>query len=163
MTAARLRCATASDEADIWRLLEPIFRAGDTYAIDRDISKTDALAYWMGGTHKAYVMEAGGVLVGTYFVCPNQAGGGAHVCNAGFATSVTSRGRGLARQMLEHALAEARATGFEAMQFNFVVETNHAARHIWAQAGFAEVGRAPRAFRHPTSGYVDALILYKFL
>jgi ribosomal protein S18 acetylase RimI-like enzyme len=158
-----IRRATPKDASAIWAILEPVFRAGDTYTVDADIPRKAALAYWAGGNHTAFVAEAGKQIVGTYFLCPNQAGGGAHVCNCGFATDPDTRGRGVARRMLEHALSAARAAGFKAMQFNFVVSTNDRAIRTWKQYGFAEVGRLPQAFLHPVEGYVDALVMYKRL
>ena len=65
--------------------------------------------------------------------------------------------------MLAHSLDEARARGYRAMQFNFVVETNARAIDTWTRAGFATVGRLPGAFCHPTEGYVDALVMYRSL
>lgn len=65
--------------------------------------------------------------------------------------------------MLDHALATARAAGFAAMQFNFVVATNTRAIDIWTRAGFETVGRLPGAFRHPEKGFVDALVMYRRL
>ena len=65
--------------------------------------------------------------------------------------------------MLAHALEEAKRLGYLAMQFNFVLASNTRAIDIWKRAGFVEIGRQPRAFLHPTLGYVDALILHKFL
>jgi hypothetical protein len=32
-----IRAATPSDEGQIWRLLEPVFRGGETYTAPRDI------------------------------------------------------------------------------------------------------------------------------
>lgn len=159
----KIRPAEARDAADIWAILKPVFRAGDTYAQPRDISRDAALAYWMGGVHTAFVARQDGLTLGTYYIGPNQLGGGAHVCNCGFATSEPARGKGVARAMLMHALKTARQKGFHAMQFNFVVATNHAALKIWFDNGFAEVGRLPGAFQHPKDGYVDALVLYKRL
>jgi ribosomal protein S18 acetylase RimI-like enzyme len=49
------------------------------------------------------------------------------------------------------------------MKFNFVVSTNTRAVHTWEQYGFDIVGRLPRAFSHPTAGYVDAFVMYKNL
>ncbi|MEL6204860.1 MAG: GNAT family N-acetyltransferase, partial [Pseudomonadota bacterium] len=151
------------DRDTLWSLLEPIFRAGDTYAIEADISRDAALDYWTGGTHRAFLAEEGSTALGSYYLCPNQRGGGAHVSNAGFITSPAARGRGLARTMLHHAEAEARTHGFHAMQFNFVVATNKAALHIWKSEGYAQVGRLPLAFHHPTEGHVDAFVLFKLL
>ena len=158
-----LRRVVADDHPALWGLLEPVLRAGDTYAIDPDIDRAAALAWWCGGTHRAFVAEAGGDLLGSYYLCPNQGGGGAHVCNCGFVTARAAQGRGVARAMLGHALDTARAAGFHAMQFNFVVATNTRAIALWRAHGFDTVGRLPGAFRHPTAGFVDALVMYRQL
>ncbi len=74
-----------------------------------------------------------------------------------------ARGRGVARALCEDAQVRARAMGYLAMQFNFVVETNEGAIALWQSLGFETVGRLPRAFRHPEAGLVDALVMYKWL
>ena len=43
-----IRPASKDDKSAIWRIIGPTIRAGETYALDRDLSETDALAYWMG-------------------------------------------------------------------------------------------------------------------
>jgi len=156
MTDPVIRPAASADHDAIWAMLEPVFRAGDTYAIDPDITREDAIAYW--GAHHPYITDGG-----TYSIRPNQQGGGDHVCNAGFVTAQSAAGKGVARAMLSHAMAQAKELGFEAMQFNFVLANNGRAVDIWLRAGFAQIGRIPRAFRHPSDGYIDALILHKFL
>ena len=156
-----VRPAASADHDAIWEILRPIFRAGDTYTIDPQITEADALAYWTQA--RTYVAEIDDRVLGTYYLKTNQQGGGAHVCNCGYATHPDARGRGVASAMLEHSLKEAPATGYRAMQFNFVVETNEGAIRLWKRAGFAEVGRLPGAFLHPEQGYVDALVLYKSL
>ena len=164
MTPLAIRPAAAADAGALWSLLEPVFRAGDTYAIEPDISREAALAYWTGAPNRVWIAEADAEAdrpLGTFYLRPNQRGGGAHVANAGFVTAPEARGRGVARAMLRHAEDEARAAGFLAMQFNFVVASNAAALHIWFGEGYAEVGRLPRAFRHPAQGFVDALVLMK--
>jgi ribosomal protein S18 acetylase RimI-like enzyme len=65
--------------------------------------------------------------------------------------------------MCEHSLEHARARGFRAMQFNFVVSTNARAVSLWQRLGFEIVGRLPLAFRHPQAGYVDALVMFRAL
>ena len=152
-----------TDAGPLWSILGPIFRAGDTYAVDPEISERDAVAFWVGAPHDAWMAEEAGETLGTYYIQPNQGGGGAHVCNCGFATADAARGRGVARAMLEHSLTTARAAGYAAMQFNFVVETNARAVATWAAYGFETVGRLPGAFRHPEKGEVDALVMYRRL
>ena len=112
---------------------------------------------------RAFVAEADGRVVGTYFLRSNQLGGGDHVANAAYATDPSQRGRGIARRMAEHSLEAAQARGFLAMQFNFVVSSNDSAVHLWQSLGFEVVGRLPGAFRHPRLGVVDALVMSRRL
>ena len=158
-----IRPAGAADADGIWEVLEPVLRAGEAYALPRDMARAEALVYWQLPSHSVFVAEDEGKVVGTYFLCPNQQGGGAHVANCGYASHAEYRGRGIARAMCAHSLDEARARSFRAMQFNFVVSTNEAAVRLWQRMGFAIVGRLPKAFRHPSLGYVDALVFFREL
>ncbi|NKB28956.1 MAG: GNAT family N-acetyltransferase [Rhodobacteraceae bacterium] len=161
MSALTIRKATTGDHAAIWDILRPVFRAGDTYAIEPEISGDEALAYWTQS--HCFVAEVGGEIVGTYYLRPNQRGGGAHVCNCGYATASAAPGMGVASAMLAHSQDTARVLGFRAMQFNLVLVTNEGAIRLWKRAGFVEAGRLPGVFLHPEQGYVDALILHKSL
>ena len=158
-----IRPAAAEDRAAIWGIIGPVIRAGETYTLDRDMSEQDALAYWMGPDKEVFVAEEDGEILGTYYMRPNQAGGGRHVCNCGYMTSAHATGRGVARQMCLHSLGHAKARRYKAMQFNFVVSTNERAVRLWESLGFAVVGRLPLAFQHPTHGYVDALVMFQQL
>jgi ribosomal protein S18 acetylase RimI-like enzyme len=93
----------------------------------------------------------------------NQHGGGAHVANCGYMTAAAASGRGVARAMCTHSLAHARARGFRAMQFNFVVSSNERAIALWEGFGFDIVGRLAQAFEHPRLGLVDAVVMYRML
>src|SRR5688572_8423794 len=151
-----IREAVDGDEAGIWRILEPIIREGATYTLPSDMSEMDAIRFWRAPAHEVFVAESEGDIVGTYFMRANQAGGGAHVSNCGYMTAPWATGRGIARAMCEHSLQHARARGYRAMQFNFVVSTNERAVRLWQDCGFEIVGRLPQAFHHPSRGYVDA-------
>jgi ribosomal protein S18 acetylase RimI-like enzyme len=140
-----------------------MIRAGETYALPNDMSEADALAYWMGNDRETFVAEEDGVILGTYYLRPNQLGGGSHVANCGYVTAQEATGRGVARRMCEHSLQEARDRGFRAMQFNFVVATNERAVRLWESLGFQTIGRLPLAFLHPRHGYTDALVMFRDL
>ena len=159
----QIRPATPADAAAIWAIIGPTIRAGETYALDRNMSEAEALAYWFGADKAVFVAEAEDKILGSYYLRANQAGGGAHVANCGYMTAASATGRGVARAMAEHSLAEARDRGFRAMQFNFVVATNDRAIRLWQSLGFDVVGRLPGAFAHPAHGFVDALVLYRVL
>jgi GNAT superfamily N-acetyltransferase len=59
-------------------------------------------------------------------------------------SSPQAAGRGIARQMCLHSLDHAKARGYRAMQFNFVVSTNERAVRLWTVAGLRR-SRAPAA------------------
>ena len=158
-----IRKATPSDVTAIAAIIVPIIRQGTTYTLDPDMSEADALAYWTGPDKETFVAEQDAAVLGTYYMRPNQAGGGRHVCNCGYMTDAAATGRGVARRMCEHSLKYARSRGYRAMQFNFVVSTNQRAVGLWQSLGFEIVGRLPAAFRHPIQGYVDAFVMYRLL
>jgi ribosomal protein S18 acetylase RimI-like enzyme len=102
-------------------------------------------------------------VLGSFYIRPNQLGGGGHVANGGYVTRPEARGQGVARAMCLHSLSLAAEQGFRAMQFNFVVSSNLAALTLWQRCGFAIVGRLPEAFNHPRLGFVDALVMARRL
>src|SRR5215475_11335901 len=150
----KIRPNTPDDAEEIWAILEPVFRSGETYMIARGISREDAMRFWCDPGQETFVAEDGASVLGTYFLRANWAGGGAHVANCGYITAPAAQGRGIARAMLNHSLQRARERGFRAMQFNCVISTNTRAVRTWEENGFAVVGRSPEAFHHPTLGYV---------
>lgn len=158
-----IRRAGDEDAAAIWAMLEPVIRAGESFALDRAMGRAAALGYWRAADHACFVAEEAGAVVGSYYLRANQAGGGAHVGNCGYVVAAAATGRGAARRMAEHSIEMARAAGFRAMQFNFVIETNARAVELWLSLGFAVAGRLPGAFAHPGGGYVDALVMFQTL
>jgi L-amino acid N-acyltransferase YncA len=180
----KIRPAIDADRNAIWNIFHEVVADGDTYALDPNISREDALAYWFA-PYIAEIAEGGvpvgnGVAVprrptvsptivtsrqilGTYILRSNQSGGGSHVANAGFMVSASARGQGIGRAMAEHCLSEARRLGFLAMQFNYVISTNTAAIHLWEDLGFEIVGTLPSAFSHPDKGFVDVHVMYRSL
>jgi L-amino acid N-acyltransferase YncA len=157
----KIRPASEADRDAIWNIFRDVVAAGDTYALDPNISREDALAYWFAPNTRTYVVEQREIgVAGTYILRPNQSGGGSHVANAGFMVSARARGQGLGRAMAEHCLTEGRRLGFRAMQFNFVISTNTAAIRLWQELGFTIVGMLPDAFHHPEKGYVDVYVMY---
>jgi len=159
----RIREAIETDFEEIWPIFHEIASAGEGYAYPQDTSKEEANRLWMLLPRKTYVAEEEGEIFGTYYLKTNQAGPGSHVCNCGYMVSSKARGRGLATAMCEHSQTIAIKLGYKAMQFNFVASSNEGAVRLWNKLGFKTVGRLPMAFNHPSKGYVDALIMYKWL
>ena len=158
-----IRAARPGDQDAIWAILEPVIRAGDTYTLPPGMPRAQALSYWFSDAHEVFVAEYNEAVAGTYFLRPNQMGGGSHVANCGYITAPAAFGRGVGRAMCMHSLDYAKRRGYRAMQFNFVVSTNARAVRLWESCGFKIVGRLPEAFLHPELGYVEAYVMYRVL
>ncbi|MEG3618657.1 GNAT family N-acetyltransferase [Magnetovibrio sp. PR-2] len=157
-----IREATAQDWPGIWDIFSAVVKRGDTYAYAPDTSEEDAKQIWMAAPKATYVAVDGDDVVGTYYIKTNQVGQGSHVCNAGFMVHEDQRGRGLGRSLGVHALDQARALGYRAMQFNFVVARNTSAIKLWESLGFETIGRLPQAFKG-RDGFQDVLVMYQVL
>ena len=145
-------------------LLRAVFAAGDTYPYSPTIGEDEARREWIDTKRATYVaVDPSERVLGSYYIKDNQPTLGAHVCNCGYVVSEAARGQGIGTQMCEHSQVEARRLGYRCMQYNLVVSTNTVAIRTWESQGFAIAGTLPGAFRHPTLGYVDALVMYKQL
>lgn len=147
----------------IWPFFHQIVAARETYTYDPGIGETAARDLWMlkppGRTVVA--TDHAGRILGTAKMNPNQAGPGAHVANAGFMVDPRCAGSGIGRALGEHVIAWARSSGYRAIQFNAVVETNVRAVGLWRSLGFEVIGTVPEAFCHPVHGYVGLHIMHR--
>jgi ribosomal protein S18 acetylase RimI-like enzyme len=157
-----IRRASDADWPALWPIWQAIVSAQETFAFDPFTSSEQAQRMWLADPpSETWLAEAGGIVVGTYILHPNQKGPGSHVANAGYMVAPAARGQGLGRRLAEHSLARAREAGYLAMQFNSVVATNTAAIKLWQDLGFQIIGTVPQAFRHRTSGLVDVHVMYR--
>ena len=159
-TPPQIRPFEPADWPGLWALLEPVFRAGETFPHDPAITEAEAQLAWVEQSQAVMVaVDATCALVGTYYLRPNSLALGAHVANAGYVVAMHCRRQGIGSRLCQHSLQAARRLGFRAMQFNLVVSTNSAGLRCWQRNGFQVVGTLPGAFRHRQLGYVDALVM----
>jgi GNAT superfamily N-acetyltransferase len=121
-----------------------ILAAGEGYPYAGPIPYAEFSEYWLNG--KSAVIGAwalrDGSFVGSYFLKPNGPGRAAHVANAGYFVVPEWRGKGAGEALVVESMDRARWLGFDALQFNFVFETNPA-RSLYERLGFQMVGRIP--------------------
>jgi hypothetical protein len=150
-----IRPATDDDEDAIWAILEPVLRVGETYALPRDWSRRETLAFWRAPAHAVFVAQEAADHSWHLLSAPQPQGRRRpcrqlRICHpsAGAGTRGCPRnGRALA--------GRGQATGLHGHAVQF--------RALWTKLGFEVVGRLPRAFRHPERGLVDALVMHRML
>jgi GNAT superfamily N-acetyltransferase len=150
LTATGLEVGVAdagpADAAELFEAFAAVVAAGEGYpqAPDDPLTPGAFADYWLDHKSLVAVARHDGRLAGSYYVKPNFAGRAAHIANAGYFVVAGLRGRGIGRALVEHSFDEARALGFDAMQFNLVFEANPA-RTLYERLGFQVVGRVPEA------------------
>jgi GNAT superfamily N-acetyltransferase len=160
-----IREARPEDWEAIWPFFRRIVAAGETYPYDRDMSEPEGRRMWMIGPPGRAVVETdgAGTVTGTANMYANRGGPGSHVASASFMVDPERSGQGVGRALGEHVIDWARTSGFRAIQFNAVVETNESAVALWRSLGFEVLATVPEAFNHPRHGYVGLLIMHRFL
>ena len=158
-----IRPATDKDWPGIWEIFRDVISHGDTYTYAPDFTEEQAKNIWIVNGCHGYVVTHGDQIVGTFTIRTNKPGFGNHIANAGYMVSPAARGQGIAGKMCEHSMQQARAAGFTAMQFNFVVSTNTTAVRLWQRLGFNIVGQVPGAFRHAVHGPTDIYVMHRHL
>ena len=140
-----------------------LYAAGDSFTLAPDAEHEEMLADWFSKEKHTFVAVAGGKIVATFYIKPNQPGLGAHIANGSYMVAPDTRGTGIGRKIGEFSIAEAARLGFHAMQFNFVVKSNEKAVKLWQSLGFEIIGEIPEAFQHKEHGLTNALIFYRKL
>lgn len=165
-----VREAVDGDWAQIWPFFHEIVAAGETFAYPQDVTEPQGREMWMveAPAHTVVAVDsADGVgperVVGTANMYANRGGPGAHVASASYMVDPAFAGRGIGRTLVQYSLDWARKAGFLAMQFNAVAESNVYAVRLYKSLGFTVVGTVPRAFLHPTEGYVGLHVMHREL
>ncbi|MGF7142235.1 L-amino acid N-acyltransferase YncA [Anaerotaenia torta] len=99
-------------------------------------------------------------VVGLYILHPNNIGRCGHIANASYAVSSSCRGHKVGEKLVCHSLETAKNKGFQLMQFNAVVSTNHAAIHLYEKIGFTRLGVIPGGFLLGDGNYSDIILYY---
>ncbi|MFF2411252.1 GNAT family N-acetyltransferase [Streptomyces sp. NPDC058092] len=157
-----IREATAGDWADIWPFFHEIVAAGETFTYPLDLDEHEARSWWLlkSPNRTVVAVDEDGAVLGTAKMTNNHMGNGAHIAGASYMVDPERSGQGVGRALCAYTLDWARASGFRAMQFNAVVETNIHAVRLYRSLGFEVLGTLPEGFNHPKQGFVGLHIMY---
>ena len=114
-TPLQIRPLEPGDWPAVWALLEPVFRAGETFPHDPAITESEAQLAWVEQSQAVMVaVDGAGAVVGTYYLRPNSLALGAHVANAGYVVAEQARRQGIGSRLCQQSLQVARQLGFRA-------------------------------------------------
>lgn len=157
-----IRAVQDGDWKEIYPFFSAIVAAGQTYAYPEDLSSEAARALWLARPPGQTVVAVDhDTVLGTATMGPNRDGRGAHIATASFMVNPAQQGRGVGRALGEYVVAWARSAGYRGIQFNAVVETNHAAVRLWQSLGFEILATVPGAYNHREHGYVGLHVMYR--
>jgi len=156
-----IREANEADWPHIYPFYSRISDEGRTYALPPDQSSQQARAYWLEpAPWRTVVATIDGVVVGSAKMGPNRPGRGSHVATASFMVDPDRQGEGIGLALARHVVEWARSSGYRAMQYNAVVETNEGAVRLWQRLGFRIIGTVPQAFDDAERGLVGLHVMY---
>jgi L-amino acid N-acyltransferase YncA len=159
--ALAIREARDDDWPQIWPIIQDVITEQQTFAYDPAMSEDDARRGWLLAAPARVAVAAGeGLVLGTANMYANRPGPGSHVASGSLMVARQARGKGVGRALTIDMIGWARRSGFAAIQFNAVVDTNTAAVRLYQSLGFVTLGTAPGAFRHPILGPVGLRIMW---
>ena len=136
-----------------------VVRGGIAFPQEEELTEGTASDFFGGQSHCG-VAEDGGQVVGLYILHPNNVGRCGHLCNASYAVEQSCQGRGIGRALVTDCMKRAKEIGFRVLQFNAVVATNAAARHLYESLGFQGLGTIPGGFRMIDGSYANICPYY---
>lgn len=145
--------------AGIWN---QIVADGKAFPQEAPLSPKQAAAFF-GKQDYTAVARLDGQVAGLYILHPNNVGRCGHQANASFAVCPGLRGCGVGEALVSDALHRAKALGYRLMIFNAVVQTNHAALHLYEKLGFQKIGTVPGGFHAKDGAYLDTVLFYHTL
>ncbi|ANZ43253.1 GNAT family N-acetyltransferase [Lentzea guizhouensis] len=156
-----IREARADDWPQIWPIIQDVVTEQQTVPYDPEMRESDAERMWLlAAPARVVVAVDDRGVAGTANMYANRPGPGNHIASGTLMVARRARGAGVGRALTTDLIAWARRSGFAAVQFNAVVETNAAAVRLYESLAFVTLGVAPRAFRHPVLGEVGLRIMW---
>lgn len=157
-----IRAYTPQDVAQMIAVWNEVVADGVAFPQEEPLNEETGAAFFAAQSHCG-VAEEDGRVVGLYILHPNNVGRCGHIANASYAVSSRCRGRHIGEQLVKDSLETAKALGFRILQFNAVVESNRAARHLYERLGFVPLGIIPEGFRMKDGHYENICPYYRVL
>lgn len=160
----RVREYREEDIPSMIRIWNEVVEEGNAFPQEECLTEETGKIFFGEQTYCGVAENAlNGELLGLYILHPNNVGRCGHISNASYAVRSEYRGRGIGKKLLTDCMANAKRCGFTVLQFNAVVATNTAARRLYENLGFKQLGTIPGGFRMKDGRYEDICPYYILL
>ena len=151
----------AAQAAEIWN---EVVEDGKAFPQMEKLDEVTGHAFFTEQTYTGVAYDAAtGELVGLYILHPNNVGRCGHIANASYAVKSSCRGLHLGELLVKDCLKQAKALGYQILQFNAVVASNVHAYHLYLRLGFTDLGIIPGGFKNKEGEYEDIHVMYRLL
>ncbi len=154
-----VRKYTTADVSAMTAIWNEVVIDGIAFPQEECLTDETGAEFFAAQSHCGVAVEDG-TIVGMYILHPNNVGRCGHISNASYAVSSACRGKGVGEALVRDCIAQAAAIGFRILQFNAVVRTNTAARHLYEKLGFTPLGVIPHGFLMKDGHYEDIVPYY---
>ena len=158
-----VRAYAPDDVAAMREIWNEVVRDGVAYPQLDELDEKSGAEFFAAQSYCGVAEEEAGKILGLYILHPNNVGRCGHIANASYAVSGGARGKHIGEALAQNSLVEAKALGFQIMQFNAVVASNVHARHLYERLGFQQLGVIPKGFLLKDGTYADICPYYKTL
>ena len=155
----KIRAYTEQDVPAMVRIWNQVVEEGVAFPQLDFLTEETGRAFFAEQTYCA-VADEDGTVMGLYILHPNNVGRCSHIANASYAIDSACRGKHIGEQLVSDSLVQAKAAGFQLLQFNAVVENNIHARHLYERLGFVHLGTIPKGFQMKDGSYQNICIYY---
>jgi GNAT superfamily N-acetyltransferase len=159
-TAVEVGPLRAGEVEQLAGMFADVVARGDGYPQVPPLTRAAFEDTWVRPVSLVVGATVDGTLAGAYYLKPNGVGLAAHIANAGYVVDRPRRSQGIGRLLVADSVERAPLLGFDAVQFNFVFDSNPA-RPLYEELGWREVGRIPGAVRRPGLDPEDAVIYWR--
>ena len=151
---------TKSDLPEMIRIWNEVVRDGSAFPQENELDSRSGDEFFSSQSLTAVACDDDGDVAGLYILHPNNIGRCGHICNASYAVRRECRGRHIGELLVRDCIRRAGELGFGILQFNAVVASNTAARHLYEKIGFHQLGTIPKGFRMKNGEYADICPYY---
>ncbi len=150
------------DDGDVGEMIEiwnEVVQDGIAFPQEECLTAESGAEFFASQSYCGVALE-GGKIAGLYILHPNNVGRCGHISNASYAVSSSMRGKHVGEALVRDCIKKAGEIGFKVLQFNAVVATNTAARHLYEKLGFIQLGTIKHGFKMNDGTYEDICPYY---